>query len=113
MVLEAWRASEADGGGAAAVAAVEKKLPRRVKKRRPVYGADGTAAGQEEYYDYIFPDDAGAAGANLKILQAAYAWKAKLALAEGGGDKGGDGDGGDGDGGEEGADGEGEGEEDA
>lgn len=28
----------------------------------------------EEYFDYIFPDEAGAAP-NLKILEAAYKWK--------------------------------------
>ncbi len=31
-------------------------------------------AGMEEYYDYIFPDEA-AAAPNLKILEAAYKWK--------------------------------------
>ena len=32
------------------------------------------ATGYEEYYDYIFPDETGAAP-NLKILEAAYRWK--------------------------------------
>jgi crooked neck len=30
--------------------------------------------GQEEYYDFIFPEEAGAAP-NLKLLEAAYRWK--------------------------------------
>lgn len=37
----------------------------------------------EEYFDYIFPDEAGAAP-NLKILEAAYKWKRqKLGQKEG------------------------------
>lgn len=56
MLLEAWRQFEVEAGsGQQAVAAVEKKLPRRVKKRRQLFAADGTPAGQEEYFDYIFP----------------------------------------------------------
>ena len=49
-------------------------MPRRVKRKRPLYTEDGAPAGQEEYYDYIFPEEQGAAP-NLKILEAAYAWK--------------------------------------
>ena len=49
-------------------------MPRRVKRKRPIYTEDGTPAGQEEYYDYIFPEEQGAAP-NLKILEAAYKWK--------------------------------------
>ena len=75
MLLEAWKAFEAGAGGSAEVlAAVEKKFPRRVKKRRAIHTADGTQAGLEEYYDYIFPDEDGAAP-NLKLLEAAYRWK--------------------------------------
>ena len=78
MLLEAWKAFEAGaagaGGSAEALAAVEKKFPRRVKKRRAIHTADGTQAGLEEYYDYIFPDEDGAAP-NLKLLEAAYRWK--------------------------------------
>ncbi len=40
--------------------------------------------GQEEYYDFIFPEEAGAAP-NLKLLEAAYRWKKqKLEAADGG-----------------------------
>ena len=77
MLLEAWRAFEETIGGDDSderVAGVEKKMPRRVKRKRPIYTEDGTAAGQEEYYDYIFPEEQGAAP-NLKILEAAYKWK--------------------------------------
>ena len=75
MLLEAWRAfEEGVGGGDDRVAEVEKKMPRRVKRKRPIYTEDGTPAGREEYYDYIFPEEQGAAP-NLKILEAAYKWK--------------------------------------
>lgn len=52
MLLEAWRDFEAGCGGfaapeavAAAVAAVEKKMPQRVKRRRPVTTDNGTEVG--------------------------------------------------------------------
>ena len=66
----------ADHGRAADgdAARVEKKMPRRVKRKRAIFADDGAPAGQEEYYDYIFPEEQGAAP-NLKILEAAYAWK--------------------------------------
>jgi crooked neck len=44
--------------------------------------------GTEEYYDYLFPEEAGAAP-NLKLLEAAYRWK--KARTEGGADGGGGG----------------------
>jgi len=47
--------------------------------------------GHEEYYDYLFPEEAGAAP-NLKLLEAAYRWK--KARTEGGADGGGGGGGG-------------------
>jgi crooked neck len=55
---------------------VEKKIPRKVKKTRPVVSIDGTAGGYEEYYDWIFPDD-NAGAANMKILEMAKMWKKK------------------------------------
>ena len=73
MLLEAWRAFEA-GAAEGDVERVEKKMPRRVKRKRAIFADDGAPAGQEEYYDYIFPEEQGAAP-NLKILEAAYAWK--------------------------------------
>ena len=73
MLLEAWRSFEA-ASTSGDVSAVEKKLPKRVKRKRAIFADDGAPAGQEEYYDYIFPEEQGAAP-NLKILEAAYAWK--------------------------------------
>lgn len=80
MLLEAWRKFEKESlasgfGSEEAVQAVEEKMPRRVKRKRPIVLEDGTeTGGMEEYYDYIFPDEASAAP-NMKILEAAYKWK--------------------------------------
>lgn len=74
MVLEAWRKFEQAAGGEAELAAVTAKLPQRVKRKRQLYDEGGAAAGQEEFYDYIFPDER-AAQPSLKILEAAYRWK--------------------------------------
>merc|ERR1712051_898997 len=49
-------------------------MPRRVKKRRKIQTEDGTDAGWEEYFDYIFPEDE-AAKPNLKLLAMAKMWK--------------------------------------
>lgn len=49
-------------------------MPRKVKKRRKAVTEDGTDAGWEEYYDYIFPDDEVAAP-SLKLLALAKQWK--------------------------------------
>ncbi len=54
--------------------AISKRLPRRVKRKRPIMLEDGTSAGMEEYYDYIFPEEEESAP-KLKILEAAYRWK--------------------------------------
>ncbi|CAI6011739.1 unnamed protein product [Closterium sp. NIES-65] len=74
MLLEAWREMERAAGVNGDPGLVEKKMPRRVKRKRPITTEDGTPAGFEEYYDYIFPDEA-ANQPNLKILEAAYKWK--------------------------------------
>lgn len=39
------------------LAAVEAKVPQRLKKKRMVTGEGGEELGWEEYYDYHFPDD--------------------------------------------------------
>jgi crooked neck len=74
MLLEEWRETEQSFGEFGDVAAVQKKMPRRVKRKRPISAEDGTPAGFEEYPDYIFPEETGMAP-NLKILEAAYKWK--------------------------------------
>ena len=62
MLLEAWRAFESactsrpKAERKKAVAAVAAKMPRRVKRKRPIVLDDGSQpGGMEEYYDYIFP----------------------------------------------------------
>lgn len=75
MLLEAWRASEAAAVGAGGdPSVVESKWPRKVKMRRDL------GDGAEDYYDYVFPDDAKPI-AGLKILENAMKWKQMLAAA--------------------------------
>lgn len=80
VFLESWRDFEKENGDEASLDKVQRKMPRRVKKKRKVYRDDGSDAGWEEYWDYIFPDDA-AAGHSLKLLQFAHMWKKKEALS--------------------------------
>lgn len=74
MVLEAWKEFEDEYGDDSSQEEIKKKMPRRVKKRRKVQTDDGSDAGWEEYYDYIFPDDE-ANMPNFKLLQMARLWK--------------------------------------
>lgn len=76
MVLEAWRDFEREKGDEETLAEVEKVMPKRVKKRKKVYQEDGSDAGWEEYWDYVFPDDVSAAP-HLKLLEMARLWKQK------------------------------------
>ena len=88
MLLESWRAFESnttatpltEDGVPSGVAAVERKMPKRVKRKRALVGDDGSEEGFEEYYDYIFPDEAGVAP-NIKLLEAAQRWKQQQAEA--------------------------------
>ncbi|KAJ2157295.1 NineTeen Complex (NTC) component [Coemansia sp. RSA 552] len=68
-LLEAWLQVEEDAGGDTEM--VEKKMPRRVRKRRGL--EDGTL---EEYFDYVFPDDE-EQGSRFKLLAKAHQWKQK------------------------------------
>ena len=81
MLLEAWKDFEKEHGDEKSLESVHKRMPRRVKKKRKVYREDGTDAGWEEYWDYIFPDDE-AAAPNLKLLQMARMWKQKQATGD-------------------------------
>jgi crooked neck len=75
LLLDAWRVLEQQKGDDASVASVEQKLPRRIKRKRMRKDDDGNDLGWEEYFDYQFPDDQGAASSNLKILEMAAKWK--------------------------------------
>jgi crooked neck len=74
MLLDAWRGFEKQHGSAEQQKAVTDKMPKRVKKKRAIKAADGSDAGFEEYYDYLFPDESKASG-TLKLLANVQAWK--------------------------------------
>ncbi|XP_041109699.1 crooked neck-like protein 1 [Polyodon spathula] len=74
MLLESWRDLEAEFGTDVTRERVRKLLPQKVKKRRKLQAEDGSDAGWEEYYDYIFPEDS-ANQPNLKLLAMAKMWK--------------------------------------
>nr|CAD1843308.1 unnamed protein product [Ananas comosus var. bracteatus] len=74
MLLEEWLNMESSFSSLGDVSIVQKKLPRKVKRKRAITSEDDAPAGFEEYYDYIFPDEV-AMAPNLKILEAAYKWK--------------------------------------
>jgi crooked neck len=74
LLLDAWRLLEKAKGDHSSVAAVEAKMPRRIKRKR-LRKDDVSGEGWEEYFDYCFPDEQGAAGTNLKILEMAAKWK--------------------------------------
>ncbi|KAJ3048483.1 Crooked neck-like protein 1 [Rhizophlyctis rosea] len=78
VLLEAWRELEREHGTAETQKKVVEKMPKPVKKRRRVVDENGEAAGWEEYYDYIFPDDE-SDRPNFKLLDMAHQWKAKMA----------------------------------
>jgi crooked neck len=80
LLLDAWRVFEKSNGDGSSVAAVEAKMPRRIKRKR-MQTDEGTGAelGWEEYFDYHFPDDQDAASNNLKILEMAAKWKQNAA----------------------------------
>ncbi|KAI1240309.1 hypothetical protein IHE44_0008725 [Lamprotornis superbus] len=74
MLLEAWRSFEEEFGTQATKERIDKLMPEKIKKRRKLQAEDGSDAGWEEYYDYIFPEDT-ANQPNLKLLAMAKLWK--------------------------------------
>lgn len=76
VLLEAWKAFEAEHGDDVSRDHVAGKMPRLVKKRREVPAGDGA---MEEYYDMVFPGDEAEAKPTLKLLQMAHAWRAQQA----------------------------------
>ena len=74
LVLDAWLETEEASGESERAAAVSKRMPKTIKKKRPLQGADGEQAGWEEYYDYIYPEEE-AKAPSLKILEMAHKWK--------------------------------------
>ncbi|WFD25075.1 NineTeen Complex (NTC) component [Malassezia nana] len=74
VLLEAWKAFEAEHGDEASVDRVQSKMPRVTKKRRQVPGGDGA---MEEYYDLVFPEEEEEQKPALKLLKMAHAWRAQ------------------------------------
>ncbi|KAH0498780.1 hypothetical protein TgHK011_006018 [Trichoderma gracile] len=78
-LLNAWLSFERTHGSEADVEAVQKQMPRRVKRRRRVQDeSGGNAAGEdvyEEYYDYVFPADDQQAKNLSNIMAMAQKWK--------------------------------------
>ncbi|TKS75346.1 Crooked neck-like protein 1 [Collichthys lucidus] len=81
MLLESWSDFEKEFGSESTIERVRKLLPEKVKKRRKLTAEDGSDAGWEEYYDYIFPEDA-ANQPNLKLLAMAKMWKRQQIVNE-------------------------------
>ncbi|XP_033632294.1 crooked neck-like protein 1 [Asterias rubens] len=74
ILLEAWKDFEEECGDEENIADVKKQMPNRVKRRRKIQTEDGSDAGWEEYYDYIFPNDESNLP-NLRLLAMAKKWK--------------------------------------
>jgi len=74
MLLEAWHEFEHQYGTDSTRDAVNRQMPKKVKKRRKMQTNDGSDAGWEEYYDYIFPTDEEALP-HLRFLEMAKKWK--------------------------------------
>lgn len=83
MLLESWCEFEASHGDEQTQEAVTKQMPKKVKKRRKIVGEDGSEAGWEEYFDYIFPTDE-TAQPHLKLLEIAKKWKRQQQQQAGG-----------------------------
>lgn len=73
MLLDSWLAMEEGLGEEGAPDDVRKKQPKQIKKKRPLTDVEGNSTGWEEYFDYIFPDEANTQA--LKILEMAQKWK--------------------------------------
>ncbi|KAL7930868.1 TPR-like protein [Trichoderma chlorosporum] len=76
-LLNAWLSFERTHGADADVDAVQKQMPRRVKRRRRVQD-DGGADSEdvyEEYFDYVFPADDQQAKNLSNIMAMAQKWK--------------------------------------
>ncbi|KAK6947886.1 HAT (Half-A-TPR) repeat, partial [Dillenia turbinata] len=70
MLLEEWLEMEKSFGELGDLNLVQVKMPRKLKKRRQRATEDGLPGPEEEYIDYLFPEET--QQTNLKILEAAY-----------------------------------------
>lgn len=69
LLIETWKNFEEELGDQKFIDDVKTKLPKRVIKIRD----DGSGSGKEEYFDYIFPDEAESQPSRL--LELAQQWK--------------------------------------
>jgi crooked neck len=69
MLLESWREFEREHGDVDGLALVKTKWPKRVRKRRKFENGQ-----EEEFYDYLFPDEE-VTRPGLKLLEQAHRWK--------------------------------------
>jgi len=76
LLFERWMVLERSTGDAEKIAELEKRMPRKVKMRKQIMAEDGSAAGWQEYIDFVFPDDEKKAQ-NIKLLEMARVWKEK------------------------------------
>ncbi|KAM6487854.1 TPR-like protein [Trichoderma sp. SZMC 28011] len=76
-LLNAWLSFERTHGSDADVEAVQKQMPRRVKRRRRVQDESGgdNEDVYEEYFDYVFPADDQQAKNLSNIMAMAQKWK--------------------------------------
>ncbi|EFA85133.1 HAT repeat-containing protein [Heterostelium album PN500] len=74
LLLKQWKYFEQKHGTQEQLESVVKKEPKTVIKRKIIKAPDGSDAGLEEYYDYIFPEEQ-TAQPNLKLLEMAQKWK--------------------------------------
>ncbi|KAL6810742.1 TPR-like protein [Trichoderma sp. SZMC 28013] len=76
-LLNAWLSFERTHGSDADVDAVQKQMPRRVKRRRRVQDESGgdNEDVYEEYFDYVFPADDQQAKNLSNIMAMAQKWK--------------------------------------
>ena len=73
LLLESWLEIERDLDDKELIEKIEKKLPKKVKKKRKLENINEDA-GYEECLEYIFPDKE-TESRNLKILEMAHKWK--------------------------------------
>jgi len=79
MLLDQWKSFEKEQGNKEKIAQVEAKTPKKIVKKRALKAEDGSDAGFEEYYDYVFPGEDSSSA--LKILERAKQWKKQKADA--------------------------------
>lgn len=81
LLLEEWSQFELQYGDGVSREAVRKEMPIRMKARRQLAADDGSEAGWEEYYDYVFPSDKTVTPA-MRLLQLSKSFKQKRQLSE-------------------------------